>query len=215
MIMKSRFIKSPFLHWEISGHAGLVESGDGEGKNPSGFKGDNDRWKVFPGMTQRIFKKIKPTNGPNFSASYGSGMGICGQWRQTQPGVSLCGSDKLKQVGWFTENSGEQIQDVGMLLANELGLHDMSGNVYEWCEDDWHNIYYDAPIDGSAWIYSRKRALAVYFRGGSFLASCSIAVPRIASKTPDRLASALAFAWSCHSSQPLKNHPALLKSKTS
>ncbi|MCI5210311.1 MAG: formylglycine-generating enzyme family protein, partial [Candidatus Electrothrix sp. ATG2] len=51
-------------------------------------------------------------------------------------------SDRLKQVGWYRENSDEQTHEVGQLLANELGLHDMSGNVLEWCQDWFDSEYY-------------------------------------------------------------------------
>jgi formylglycine-generating enzyme required for sulfatase activity len=47
------------------------------------------------------------------------------------------GSDRLKDVGWFEENSGYETNTVGLKNPNQLGLYDISGNVREWCED-WY-----------------------------------------------------------------------------
>lgn len=82
-------------------------------------------------------------------------------------GYRYAGSDLLRQVGWYEENSGNETHDVGLLLPNALGLFDMSGNVWEWCEDQWHDNYQNAPDDGSAWVGLEQGRHRVC-RGGSF-----------------------------------------------
>jgi len=53
---------------------------------------------------------------------------------------------------WFCGNSGILSQPVRSLLPNSFGLFDMSGNVVEWVQDEYHTDYTGAPTDGSAWI---------------------------------------------------------------
>jgi len=72
----------------------------------------------------------------------------------------------LKEVGWYSENSGSKTHPVGLKMGNELGIYDMSGNVFEWCEDDYHDSYQGAPIDGSGWIDRGSRAARRVLRGG-------------------------------------------------
>ena len=78
-----------------------------------------------------------------------------------------CGSNNVNSVAWHTDNCGERPRRVAGKQANTFGLYDMSGNVYEWVEDCWHDSYRGAPSDGSVWTGNCKedgRGL----RGGSW-----------------------------------------------
>lgn len=80
---------------------------------------------------------------------------------------AYCGSDDLDQVAWHNTNSRQTTHPVAGKLANAFGVFDMSGNVLEWTADHWHETYYGAPNDGSAWITGGDLPFRVV-RGGSF-----------------------------------------------
>lgn len=150
----------------------LVMNGD----NPSHFQGDERpveqvSWEEAQGFLQKL-NDLTQTTRPK---AHFYSLPTEAEWEYAArggpyhtDGYRYAGSDRLKEVGWFNENSDNETKPVGLKYPNQLGLYDMSGNVYEWCEDDWHGNYEAAPTDGSAWTDNPRVARRV-LRGGSWL----------------------------------------------
>ena len=86
---------------------------------------------------------------------------------------SYCFADgevRLSDYAWYSSNSGRGTKPVGGKKPNAFNLQDMHGNVWEWCEDLWHNSYYGKPETlngaGAAWTTGADRYRV--FRGGSW-----------------------------------------------
>ncbi|MDF0676356.1 MAG: SUMF1/EgtB/PvdO family nonheme iron enzyme [Nitrospira sp.] len=76
---------------------------------------------------------------------------------------------ELDKYAVFSNNSGIRTAEVGTKKTNEFGLHDLSGNVFEWVEDCAHAMYEGAPQDGSAWLEASGGDCTLrMIRGGSW-----------------------------------------------
>ncbi|MEM7311394.1 MAG: SUMF1/EgtB/PvdO family nonheme iron enzyme [Planctomycetota bacterium] len=89
------------------------------------------------------------------------------------PYWSGAGESDLAEVGWYAANSDGNAHPVGAKQRpNRFGLHDMHGNLWEWCQDNMHESYEGAPDESSAWEDGPGPRV---FRGGSFSVPADLA----------------------------------------
>jgi formylglycine-generating enzyme required for sulfatase activity len=112
------------------------------GNNPSNFKGDN-----LPVETvswndcQDFLEKLNYLTGKTYRLPTEAEWEFAARGGVSSHSTIYSGSNNIADVAWYGDNSGSQTQTVAGKKANELGLYDMTGNVWEWCSD-WYDTYF-------------------------------------------------------------------------
>ena len=109
--------------------------------NPSEFMGDNlpvefVSWKDC----QEFISKLNRITGKTFRLPTEAEWEFAARGGKKSRGYQYSGSNNLSDVAWYEDNSGSKTHAVGSKQANELGIYDMTGNVWEWCQD-WYGKY--------------------------------------------------------------------------
>ena len=145
------------------------------GSNPSHFEGDNlPVENVSWNDCQTFLRKLNAMTGKTFRLPTEAEWEFAARGGNRNRGYQYSGSNVLSDVAWYYDNSGSKTHNVGTKAPNELGIYDMSGNVWEWCQD-WKGSYI-----GSAQTNPKGPSSGSYRvdRGGSwfnFAWSCRVA----------------------------------------
>ena len=135
------------------------------GSNPSFYKGaKNPVNYVSWNDCQEFISKLNRLTGGSFRLPTEAEWEYAARGGNKNRGYKYSGSDDFGSVAWYEDNSGDEVHPVGSKSANELGLYDMSGNVWEWCSD-WKGSYPSSPQTNPTGASSGSDRVQ---RGGSY-----------------------------------------------
>ena len=109
------------------------------GSNPSHFKGSRRPVEMVSWEEcQDFIRRLNQRTGKNFRLPTEAEWEYAARGGKKSYGYKFAGGNNLNDVAWY---GSEDTHKVGLKRANELGLYDMSGNVYEWCQDWYYKTY--------------------------------------------------------------------------
>lgn len=155
------------------------------GSNPSRFEGANRPVECVSWYDcQEFLKKLDALTGMQFRLPTEAQWEYAARGGKCSKGYKYAGGNNLDSIAWWDGNSNHETHDVKQKQPNELGLYDMTGNVWEWCNDWFDDSYYANSLEhnpqGPGLGYNRV------VRGGSwgFDARCCC-LPYRVSESPD------------------------------
>ena len=138
------------------------------GSNPSYFKGDDlPVEQVSWNDCQDFISKLNAMTGKRFRLPSEAEWEYAARGGNKSRGYQYSGSNTIGDVAWYDGNNSSMTHAVGTKQPNELGLYDMTGNVWEWCQD-WYDSYSSSPQTNPIGAVSGSYRV---FRGGGINSS--------------------------------------------
>ena len=138
------------------------------GTNPSHFVDANKPVeKVSWNDCQEFITRLNALTGKNFRLPTEAEWEFAARGGNKSNNYLYAGSNDIAQVAWYDDNSGDISQIVATKAANEIGIFDMTGNVWEWCSDWFGNYGAEAQTNPAGPATGEEKVL----RGGSWCSS--------------------------------------------
>ncbi|MCQ2252442.1 MAG: formylglycine-generating enzyme family protein, partial [Bacteroidales bacterium] len=159
MIKVSGYSGGAFYIGETEVTQALWKAVMGNNENPSNNKGDKlpveqVSWStVSNNFMSALNNKIA---GKNFRLPSSAEWEFAAKGGKESQNYTYSGSNTLSDVGWYKSNSGSKTHEVATKKANELGIYDMAGNVWEWCSDKYASNFSESVIRGASWSNESK-----------------------------------------------------------
>ncbi len=147
------------------------------GNNPSCFAGNSQRPVEYVSWDdcQEFITKLNQLTGKRFRLPTEAEWEYAARGGNKSQAYKYSGSNAIEEVAWYMDNSGDATHDVKSKSPNELGIYDMNGNVWEWCQDWYGDYTSDSQVNpqgptnasyrvlrGGGWINRARQCRATY-----------------------------------------------------